>query len=171
MKQKIEETKGKINRYYSDFIEKCLEVHGIDLTTIISDCVTVGYESRSDEIIELRRELDSIEEMNVEEFNKRVKNLTEVGYLIIEELSREVMNKDKRIHSFTMTMGSYFFSDYDGCQIDEEIGRSGEYGAYKYYKKSIFDPLNNFLSEHNEAFKFTGMPMHFVRDGEVITDW
>ena len=64
MKQKIEEAKGKINRYYSDFIEKCLEVHGIDLTTIISDCVTAGYESRSDEIIELRRELDSIEEMN-----------------------------------------------------------------------------------------------------------
>ena len=52
MKQKIEEVKGKINRYYSDFIEKCLEVHGIDLTTIISDCVTAGYESRSDEIIE-----------------------------------------------------------------------------------------------------------------------
>lgn len=46
--QKIEEAKGKINRYYSDFIEKCLEVHGIDLTTIISDCVTAGYESRSD---------------------------------------------------------------------------------------------------------------------------
>ena len=64
MKQKIEEAKGKINRYYSDFIEKCLEVHGIDLTTIISDCVTAGYESRSDEIIELRRELDSMEEMN-----------------------------------------------------------------------------------------------------------
>lgn len=64
MKQKIEEAKGKINRYYSDFIEKCHEVHGIDLTTIISDCVTAGYESRSDEIIELRRKLDSIEEMN-----------------------------------------------------------------------------------------------------------
>lgn len=64
MKQKIEEAKGKINRYYSDFIEKCREVHGIDLTTIISDCVTAGYESRSDEIIELRRKLDGIEEMN-----------------------------------------------------------------------------------------------------------
>ncbi len=63
MKQKIEEAKGKINRYYSDFIEKCREVHSIDLTTIISDCVTAGYESRSDEIIELRRKLDSIEEM------------------------------------------------------------------------------------------------------------
>ncbi|MFK1753952.1 hypothetical protein ACIXQX_17525 [Bacteroides fragilis] len=158
MKQKIEEAKEKINRYYSDFIEKCREVHGIDLTTIISDCVTAGYESR-------------IEEMNVEEFNKRVKNLTEDGYLIIEKLAREVMNKDKRVYSFTMAMGSYFFSDYDGCQIDEEIGRSGEYGAYKYYKKSIFDPLKKFLSEHNETFKFTGIPMHFVRDGEIITDW
>lgn len=60
MKQNIEEAKGKINRYYSDFIEKCLEVHGIDLTTIINDCVTAGYESRFGEIIELRRELNQI---------------------------------------------------------------------------------------------------------------
>lgn len=44
--------------YYHDFIDKCLEVHGIDLTTIISDCVTAGYESRADEVIELRARLD-----------------------------------------------------------------------------------------------------------------
>lgn len=107
--------------------------------------------------------------MPIEEFNKQVENLTKIGYSIIEKLAREVMFKDKRIASFTMAMGVYFFSDYDGCPIYE--GKSGEYGAYKYYKKSIFDPLNNFLSEHNEAFKFTGMPMHFVRDGKIITDW
>lgn len=58
MKQNIEEAKGKILRYYGDFIDKCLEVHGIDLTTIISDCVTAGYESRFSEIIELRDKLD-----------------------------------------------------------------------------------------------------------------
>lgn len=109
--------------------------------------------------------------MSIEEFNKQVESLAEIGYSIIEKLAREVMDKDKRISSFTMSMGVYFFSDYDGYYIDEELGRSGEYGVYKYYKKSIFDPLNNFLSEHNEAFKFTGMPMHFVRDGEIITDW
>lgn len=107
--------------------------------------------------------------MSIEEFNKQVESLAKIGYSIIEKLARDVMDKDKRISSFTMAMGVYFFSDYDGCYIDEELGRSGEYGAYKYYKKSIFDPLNNFLSEHNEAFKFTGMPMRFVRDGEIIT--
>lgn len=109
--------------------------------------------------------------MSIEEFNKQVENLDEIGYLIIEKLAREVMDKDKRISSFTMAMGVYFFSDYDGCHIDEELGISGEYGLYKYFKKSIFAPLSNFLSKHNEAFKFTGMPMHFVRGGEIITDW
>lgn len=58
MKQALEEAKGKILRYYHDFINKSLEVHGIDLTTIISDCITAGYESRSGEIIELREKLD-----------------------------------------------------------------------------------------------------------------
>lgn len=58
MKQNIEEAKGKILSYYGDFIDKCLKVHGIDLTTIISDCITAGYESRFGEIIELRDKLD-----------------------------------------------------------------------------------------------------------------
>lgn len=58
MREKIEEAKRKVFCYYHDLSDKCLEVHGIDLTTIISDCVTVGYEARTDEVIALRRELD-----------------------------------------------------------------------------------------------------------------
>lgn len=49
MKQNIEEAKRRVFFYYHDFINKCLEDHGIDLTTIINDCVTAGYESRSGE--------------------------------------------------------------------------------------------------------------------------
>lgn len=66
MKQNIEEAKGKILRYYHDFIDKCLEVHGIDLTTIICDCITAGYESRFGEIIELREKLDQKMRQKVE---------------------------------------------------------------------------------------------------------
>lgn len=66
MKQNIEEAKGKILRYYHDFIDKCLEVHGIDLTTIIYDCITAGYESRFGEIIELREKLDQKMRQKVE---------------------------------------------------------------------------------------------------------
>lgn len=66
MKQNIEEAKGKILRYYHDFIDKCLEVHGIDLTTIICDCITTGYESRFGEIIELREKLDQKMRQKVE---------------------------------------------------------------------------------------------------------
>lgn len=69
-----------------------------------------------------------------------------------------------------MAMGTWFFKDYDDVIIDEEHGRSG-YALYKYFRKSLFNPLINFLDEYNESFKFTGMPMHFVRGGEIITDW
>lgn len=58
MKQTVEAAKRKVLCYYHDIIDKCLEVHGIDLTTIISDCVIAGYEARADEVIDLRRELD-----------------------------------------------------------------------------------------------------------------
>lgn len=68
MKQNIEEAKRRVFFYYHDFINKCLEDHGIDLTTIINDCVTTGYESRSGEIMELREKLDqTIEYMKLYE--------------------------------------------------------------------------------------------------------
>lgn len=61
--------------YYHDFIDKCLEVHGIDLTTIISDCVTAGYESRADEVIELRARLDQkvSRKMSIGNYTKKLK--------------------------------------------------------------------------------------------------
>ncbi|MDR2005337.1 MAG: hypothetical protein LBQ74_20125 [Prevotella sp.] len=43
MNKNIEQTKEQVIAYYRDFIDKCLVVHGIDLHTIISDCVTAGY--------------------------------------------------------------------------------------------------------------------------------
>ena len=52
-------------------------------------------------------------EMSIEEFNKQVESLAEIGYSIIEKLAREVMDKDKRISSFTIAIGDYFFSDND----------------------------------------------------------
>ena len=71
MKQNIEEAKRRVFFYYHNFINKCLEDHGIDLTTIISDCITAGYESRSGEIIELREKLDQqIEFMKLYEETK-----------------------------------------------------------------------------------------------------
>lgn len=46
MKQKkIEQARNNVNRYYQGFIEKCLEVHGIDMTTTMDDCVAAGYQA------------------------------------------------------------------------------------------------------------------------------
>ncbi|WP_206759855.1 hypothetical protein [Dysgonomonas sp. GY75] len=43
MNKNIEQAKEQVIAYYRDFIDKCIDVHGIDLHTIISDCVTAGY--------------------------------------------------------------------------------------------------------------------------------
>ena len=120
MKQKIEEVKGKINRYYSDFIEKCLEVHGIDLTTIISDCVTAGYESRSDEIIELRRELDSIEEMNSD------------GNKILDAIKRMAADDNKGLRMTTTIVDGTekVCGDY---ALTQTMGLPGKYMACAFF--------------------------------------
>lgn len=109
--------------------------------------------------------------MSIDGFNKQAESLSNEGYSIIESLAREVMKKEKRIMAFTMAMGTWFFQDYDGCIIDQEFGVSGEYRAIKYFRKSLFKPLMDFLGEHDEVFGFTGMPMHFKRGGEIITKW
>ena len=43
MNKDIEKAKEEVLSYYKDVIDHKTEVHGIDLTTIISDCVTAGY--------------------------------------------------------------------------------------------------------------------------------
>ncbi|MDR1502271.1 MAG: hypothetical protein LBT43_07440 [Prevotella sp.] len=43
MNKNIEQAKEQVFSYYKDFIDKCINGHGIDLHTIISDCVTAGY--------------------------------------------------------------------------------------------------------------------------------
>lgn len=50
MNNNIEKAKEKVISYYQEFINMCLEVHRIDLTTIISDCVTAGYNAHFEEI-------------------------------------------------------------------------------------------------------------------------
>ena len=50
MNSTIEQAKGQVIAYYQSFIDKCLDVHGIDLHTIISDCVTSGYNQAIDDV-------------------------------------------------------------------------------------------------------------------------
>lgn len=50
MSNRIETAKENIISYYQEFINMCMEVHGIDLTTIISDCVTAGYNAYAEEV-------------------------------------------------------------------------------------------------------------------------
>lgn len=43
MNKITEQAKDQVKSYYKDFIDKCVEVHGIDMHTIIDDCVTAGF--------------------------------------------------------------------------------------------------------------------------------
>lgn len=48
MKIAIEQAKNQVIAYYKGFIDKCIEVNGIDLHTMISDCVTAGFNHAQD---------------------------------------------------------------------------------------------------------------------------
>lgn len=50
MNKTIEQAKEQVINYYRSFIDMCLDVHGIDLTTIISDCVTAGFNAHVNEL-------------------------------------------------------------------------------------------------------------------------
>lgn len=43
MNKITEQAKEQVKSYYKDFIDKCIEVNGIDLHTLIDDCVTAGF--------------------------------------------------------------------------------------------------------------------------------
>ncbi len=74
----------------------------------------------------------------------------------IERMAREVISKNKKLKSFTMAMGTHFFS------FENEI-------AYDFEDKDFED----FIKKYDEIFNYTlkGNAMHFTEKGEVITDW
>lgn len=74
----------------------------------------------------------------------------------IEKMAREVISKNKKLKSFTMAMGTHFFS------FENEIAYDFEDKEFEY-----------FIKKYDEIFDYTlkGNAMHFTEKGEVITDW
>ena len=92
----------------------------------------------------------------------------------IEKLARKVLREHKHLKSFTMAMGTYFFIDVNGNNIDTKEERSTGHPSYNYYMVDTFKyfkPLNDFIMKWDDELKVTGDAMHFTATGKKITEW
>jgi len=98
-----------------------------------------------------------------QKWNKRVREkldnsfseAAELAVAEVERLARVELRRNKKLSTFTMAMGTYYFSvknfilyDYDEAEV-----------------------LDDFIAEYDKDFHMTGSPMHFTATGEKIFDW
>ncbi len=89
----------------------------------------------------------------------------------VEKMARNILKKHKHLNMFVMAMGTYFFVDNDGENVDT---KREVYVNYKYsYQDSFlyFQPLNDFMDKYDTTFKLTGNPMKFTATGKKIKNW
>lgn len=89
----------------------------------------------------------------------------------VEKEARKILREHKHLDYFIMAMGTYYFVDKKGQNIDTQqpCKRNGHNSwdhSFKYFEK-----LTNLICEWDEYLKITGNAMKFTADGKVITDW
>lgn len=90
----------------------------------------------------------------IEESETILEKATELCLIKIEKMARNIISKNKKLKTFTMAMGTYFFSYENGV-------------AHDYENKK----LDDFISKYDNELKLTGCAMTFSEKGDVITDW
>lgn len=101
--------------------------------------------------------------MNAEEFVKEARKLQEQqdelgikGLQVIEDMAREILEKDKSLKSFTMGKGGCFFKDHNNIMI---------------YDFRSCKELYNFLENYNHIFCFSMHGMIVELGKGTITNW
>ena len=90
--------------------------------------------------------------------NKIEKHYWKAYDLAIEKLKKmalKKLNQDHTIEEFVMGMGTYFFTDINGEEVDS----------------SRYEKLDLFIMQWDSNLLLTGETMRFKRDGVIITDW
>jgi len=78
----------------------------------------------------------------------------------IERMAREMMRAHPEIKEFVKGMGTYCFNGADGEPLYD-------------YRTSLedFKAFDDFITEWDDIFKITGMPLRFTVDGPRVTIW
>jgi hypothetical protein len=96
-----------------------------------------------------------------DEIESLLEKASSMAVVEAERLARIVLDKNKKsIKSFTMAMGTFFFSNKNGVMWDHE---SELLSGYK--------ELDDFIRKWDMELCITGEPMQIDISGIKITDW
>lgn len=104
-------------------------------------------------------------EQKILELKKKMDEVFFMSYDITEDLARKILKDNPQLDEFIMCMGSFFFTDKKGNDID-----TFNSVVSKRLEKS-FQPLNDFICDWDNTLKITSEPMRFTANGPKITDW
>lgn len=89
----------------------------------------------------------------------------------VEELARGILQQNKNLKEFVMGMGTYFFTDRKGENVDTYDSVYGNGGYTSEHSEPCFEELNEFMEEWDDIYKMTGEAMRFTAKGKKITKW
>lgn len=98
-----------------------------------------------------------------------------LGLQEIESLARKILNHYEDLDEFVMCMGTWFFTSNkydvnfssDTDRVSFYIGDSDEEDEVQF----DFSELEEFITEWDSNFYFTGNPMRFTKDSEITEEW
>lgn len=84
---------------------------------------------------------------------------------VVEKMARQILREHTELDRFVMAMGTYFFIDKNGNNIDTFDSIVSD------DLEKAFEPLNTFIGEWDDVLKITGDAMTFTADGIKVTEW
>lgn len=106
-----------------------------------------------------------------EKITEHYRQACDMGIREVERLARKVLKQNKSLSQFCMAMGTYFFIDHNGDNVDTWQNIYSSYGCISNHAKKSFVELNEFISEWDALLKLTGEPMMFTATSEVRSRW
>jgi len=83
---------------------------------------------------------------------------------LIEAEARHILKNHKDLDEFVMGMGTAFFT---------RKGRSPGWGhgTVQFDERKYMELIDQLITDYDDYFKITGLPMRFTANGEKITEW
>lgn len=99
------------------------------------------------------------------QFQKRYDDLFKEGISAIEIMAREALAEYPEFHEFIMAGGNVQFTRYN-----DEIS-VGFYDDDEIEQYPLIKQLYDFIGEWDHYLHFTGWPMRFTANGNVVRNW
>lgn len=92
------------------------------------------------------------------DIRKQYEQVCETATQVVEEQARKILREHPNLDEFVMGMGSWFFTDKEGNNLDET-------------DRAYLKPFAEIFYEWDEYLKISGEPMRFTASGKKVTNW